>query len=80
MAGTAEISLKRYDRALNQLDQYDKMLPENSSIVYYQGFCRDEMGQKKEAAALYSRFLGKVKSGKKAQYAYSRLKSWGYVK
>ncbi len=80
VAGTADISLKRYGRAFEQLDKYDRLLPGSSNVVYYRGFCQDEMGRRSEAADLYTKYLSKVKSGEKAQYAYSRLKRWGYVK
>ena len=38
------------------------------------------MGDRDEAANLYYAYLQKVNSGDQAQYAYTRLKQWGYLR
>jgi predicted Zn-dependent protease len=80
VAGSADISLRRYDRALEQLDRYDRILPGNPEVKFYKGVCLENMRRIPDAASMYNQYLQKVKQGKKAQYAYSRLKQWGYVR
>ncbi len=80
VAGSSNISLKRYNRALEQLDAYDRLLPGNPEITFFKGYSLEKMQRRQEAAAHYSNYLRKVNQGKQAQYAYARLKSWGYVR
>ncbi len=80
VAGSADISLGRYNRALEQLDSYDNLLPGNPEISFYKGLCQEKMHRIQEAAAMYRRYLQKVRQGNKARYAYARLKQWGYVR
>ncbi len=80
IAGAANISLNRYDRALQQLDNYDRLLPGNPEITFFKGYSLDQMHRKQEAATQYTNYLRRVNSGKQAQHAYSRLKSWGYIR
>lgn len=80
VAGSANISLNRYDRALQQLDDYDRLLPGNPEVTFFKGYSLEKMQRKQEAATQYSNYLRRVNSGKQAQHAYSRLKSWGYVR
>lgn len=80
VAGSAGMNLKRYDRALQQFDEYDRLLPGNPEVTFFKGYSLDKMQRRQEAAQQYSNYLRKVNQGKQAQYAYSRLKSWGYVR
>ena len=80
VAGAANISLKRYNRALQKLDDYDRLLPGNPEVTFFKGYSLEKMQRRQEAATQYSNYLRKVNSGKQAQYAYSRLKSWGYIR
>ena len=80
VAGSANLSLNRYNRALRQLDDYDQLLPGNPEVTFFKGYSLEKMQRKQEAAQQYSNYLRKVNRGKQAQYAYSRLKSWGYVR
>ena len=38
------------------------------------------MGSRQTAAQRYNQYLKEVNRGEKAQYAYNKLKEWGYVK
>ena len=80
VAGAADISLRRYDRALQQLDDYDRLLPGNPEVTFFKGFSLEKMQRRQEAAQQYSNYLRKVNQGRQAQYAYSRLRSWGYIR
>jgi len=80
VAGSADIELKRFNRALQQLNTYDRLLPGNPEVAFFKGYSLEQMQRRQEAATLYSNYLRKVRKGKQAQYAYSRLKSWGYIR
>ena len=80
VAASANISLNRYDRALQQLDNYDRLLPGNPEIAFFKGYSLEQMERIREAARQYSIYLHRVNQGKQARYAYSRLKSWGYIR
>jgi predicted Zn-dependent protease len=80
VAGSASINLKNYGRALQQLVDYDRLLPGNPEVVFFKGYSLEKMQRTREAAEQYSSYLRRVRSGKQAQYAYSRLKQWGYVR
>jgi len=38
------------------------------------------MQEKDKAASEFQRFLQQVNQGEQAQYAYTRLTEWGYIK
>lgn len=78
--GMAELLLKKYDSAHNRFLGYEKKLPGNPNTVFYIGLSAEGMGRKQEAAQRYNAYLKKVNRGEKAEYAYSRLKEWGYIK
>lgn len=80
ITSVVSINLKKYDQALHHLGQYDRLLPGNPLVLFYRGYCFEQMGRQREAAGQYSQFLGKVRSGQQAQYAHARLRSWGYVR
>ncbi len=79
---TALVSINntKYEQALEHLTAYDALLPGNPLILFYKGICLEQMQRTREAAVQYAGFLKQVRSGKQAQYARSRLKTWGYLK
>ena len=78
--GMAELLLKRYDSAHDRFLGYEKKLPGNPNTVFYIGLSAEHMGRREEAANRYNAYLKSVNRGEKANYAYSKLKEWGYVK
>jgi predicted Zn-dependent protease len=80
VTGFAALGNKRYESAYQLLGQYDQLMPGRSQIVFYQGYCLEQMGRQQEAAQKYRAYLQRQQQGKEAQYAYNRLKSWGYLR
>ena len=80
ITAVASLNQKKYDQALQHLSDYDRLLPGNPLILFYKGYSFEGMGRRQEAAVQYNGFLKKVRSGKQAQHAYARLKSWGYLR
>jgi hypothetical protein len=48
--------------------------------VFYKGLSLEGMEKVEPAAQDYNAYLKQVQEGKQAQYAYQRLKEWGYIK
>jgi hypothetical protein len=71
---------KDFDGAYRDFSDYEKRLPGNPSISFLKGYSLEGMGQKRQAAAEYNRYLKVVQQGELAQYAYQRLVQWGYIK
>lgn len=77
--GMTYLQLKNFDQALAQFNDYEKVLPGNPNTTFFQGFSLEGMGQRKESAQKYYRYLQNVNQGNYARHAYTRLKEWGYI-
>jgi predicted Zn-dependent protease len=78
--GMSELLLKKYDLAHDRFVGYEKRLPGNPNTVFYIGLSAEGMGKREEAANRFYAYLKEVNKGEKAQYAYGKLKEWGYMK
>jgi predicted Zn-dependent protease len=78
--GMTELYLKNYDEAYDQFQQYARVLPGNPNTLFYQGLSAEGMKSREVAARHYNAYLKEVNRGEKAEYAYGRLKEWGYIK
>jgi predicted Zn-dependent protease len=78
--GVSEIVNQRYDQAYQHLSTFDNLLPGNPEITFFRGVAKEGLGERQEAAQYYRGYIQRVKQGQKAQYAYNRLKTWGYAK
>lgn len=80
LSGVLALGLKDPATAFANLDRYDRMLPGDAGITFLKGVSLEGMGKRQEAANHYAAFLRRQQQGDAAQYAYSRLQGWGYVK
>lgn len=80
LLGLTELALKQPSAALTQFQHYDKLLPGNPTTQFLQGIANEYLQRKQPAANHYAQYLRQVKQGQQAQYAYQRLKEWGYLK
>jgi len=82
LAGLSNVEEKKFSRAYQDFKQCDALLPGNPQVTFYKGYTLDNSGQKQEAATNYSSYLKQVdyQANKYSQYAYKRLKAWGYAK
>jgi tetratricopeptide (TPR) repeat protein len=80
LIGALALGQKDPAAAFAAFDQYDRLLPGDGGITFLKGVALEGMGRRQEAARQYSTFLRNNRQGDAAQYAYSRLKGWGYVK
>jgi len=80
ISGIAKIRNKKYDAAYQDFSEYDRLLPGNPNTVFFKGLSLEGMQKIEPAAQAYNRYLQQVQQGNQAQYAYQRLKEWGYIK
>jgi predicted Zn-dependent protease len=77
MAGVLALQLKQPQQAYEHLTRFDQQLPGNPGITFLRGVAQEGTGNRREAAALYQRFLQTTRQGQAAQYATGRLQAWG---
>ena len=82
VAGFASMELKKYTIAYKNFDTCDKLLPGNPQMSFYKGYCLDKKGEIEPAANNYITYLKMINSqpNEYSNYAYNRLKKWGYAK
>jgi len=80
VSGVAAIRLKRFNEALRDFDQYEKLLPGNPTTGFFKGLAFEGMHQRQAAARSYGRYLQQIKQGNMARHAYQRLNQWGYIR
>jgi len=80
MSGLSHIQLKRFDKAIEEFNMYEKKLPGNPNTLFYRGYAYEGMGNRQKSAEDYSQYLKQVTEGEQAQHAYKCLVDWGVVK
>lgn len=80
VAGVLALELRDPAMALQRLDEYDRVLPGDPGIAFLKGVSYEGTGNRRAAAQYYNAYLRQSQQGDAAQYAYSRLKGWGYVR
>ena len=80
LSGFAKISTKDFDGGYQDFSAYEKLLPGNPNTIFFKGYAQEGMKHTKNAANEYKRYLQFTSQGKMAEYAYKRLKQWGYYK
>jgi predicted Zn-dependent protease len=80
LSGFGELNLKQYEAAYRDFSTSQRLLPGNPHTVFFMGFAQEGMNHRPEAAREYNRYLQQVRQGDYAQYAYRRLKEWGYAR
>ena len=80
LVGVLALGEKDPATAYEHLNHYDRLLPGDAGVAFLKGVSLEGMGRRQEAANQYAAFLKRTQKGEAADYAYSRLRSWGYVK
>ncbi len=80
LAGFACIEGKKFDRAFNEFDTHERLLPGNTGTIFMKGYARENAGSREKAAYEYKRFLDLVGEGEQAEHARKRMREWGYIK
>ena len=81
ISGLAGLAQKKYGQAHEDFKRCDQILPGNPQVTFYKGYALDKDNRKEPAAEQYITFIKQIDyaSNKYSQYAYKRLKAWGYV-
>ncbi|MDO9227408.1 MAG: M48 family metalloprotease [Pseudomonadota bacterium] len=80
LSGLAKLALRQPEAALAEFVAYDKLLPGNPGTLFFVGAAHENMGQRREAANYYYRYLQSGAQGGEAQFAVARLKDWKVIK
>ncbi|MGA6924954.1 MAG: M48 family metalloprotease [Desulfosarcina sp.] len=80
ISGIAAIRNKTYEAAYEDFSIYERLLPGNPNTLFFKGLSLEGMQKVEPAARAYHSYLQEVQQGKQAQYAYQRLKEWGYIR
>jgi predicted Zn-dependent protease len=80
LSGFVKLNREQFAPAYSAFNAYDKKLPGNPNVAFYKGLSLEGQEKIDPAAQNYKKFLQYVQEGKQAQYAYKRLKEWGYIK
>ncbi len=79
-SGVSRLMAGQYSRAYRDFDIYQNLLPGNPQTDFNKGLCLDAMGNHKEAAQQYVRYLRQNNQGAQAKFAYQRLVGLGYIR
>ncbi|HLO64175.1 MAG TPA: M48 family metalloprotease [Azonexus sp.] len=80
LVGVLALARKEPATAYEHLDRYDRLMPGDAGVTFLKGVSLEGMGRQPEAASHYAAYLKRTRKGQAAEYAYSRLQGWGYVK
>lgn len=78
LVGVLKLGQRDPSGAFQAFDQFDRLLPGDPGISFLKAVSLEGSGNQRAAAEHYSRFLRAGAQGKPADYARTRLKSWGY--
>ncbi len=80
ISGISKLAMNRFDVAYQEFVQYERLLPGEPGTIFLKGVSLEAMQQRNAAAQEYARYLNMVQQGGRAQHAYQRLLSWGYMR
>lgn len=81
ISGLAHLMADKPGLANRDFERCDQILPGNPQVTFYRGYALDKDKRKDPAATQYLAYLKAIDyaSNKYSQYAYQRLKAWGYA-
>ena len=80
VSGFANLRTQQFEAAYQDFSRYETLLPGNPNTIFFQGLALEGMQKIDPAAQAFHAFLKQVQQGEQAQYAYQRLREWGYLK
>jgi beta-barrel assembly-enhancing protease len=80
LAGVLQLAERDPGAAVENFEQFDKLLPGDPGIAFLKGVSYEGAGNQRAAAENYARFIRSGGQGKPAEYSMSRLKAWGYAR
>jgi predicted Zn-dependent protease len=80
LSGLAKLALRQPEAALAEFQAYDRLLPGNPSTLFFMGAASENMGNRREAANYYYRYVQTGAHGAEAQFAVNRLRDWKVIR
>jgi predicted Zn-dependent protease len=80
LSGLAKLALRQPEAALAEFQAYDRLLPGNPGTLFFMGAASENMGNRRNAANYYYRYLQSGAQGGEAQFAVARLRDWNVIK
>jgi predicted Zn-dependent protease len=65
--------------ALAEFQRYEQVLPGNPNTRFLVGYSHEQQQNQPQAATAYQDYLRQVQQGQQAEYAFGRLREWGYL-
>jgi predicted Zn-dependent protease len=79
-AGVLAFELGKHRESLASLDAADGIVRGQPQTTFFRGRNFEAQGRRPEAAEAYNAVLQTVRKGEMAEYSYSRLVKWGYIR
>lgn len=76
LSGLVKLALRQPEAALAEFQAYDRLLPGNPTSLFLMGAANENMGNRREAANFYYRYVQTGAQGAEAQFAVRRLRDW----
>jgi predicted Zn-dependent protease len=80
VSGVLNFKLDRFQKSLSHLEVADQLVPGQPQVAFFMGRNFEALGKRDNAARAYTAVLEKVTKGPMAEYSYSRLVEWGYIR
>jgi predicted Zn-dependent protease len=80
LLGVLSLAMREPGAAYASLHRFDRLLPGDPGVTFLKGIALEGMGDRQRAAAQYRAYLNMVPQGDAAQYSFTRLQAWGYVR
>ncbi|HNQ03073.1 MAG TPA: M48 family metalloprotease [Thiobacillaceae bacterium] len=80
LSGLGKLALRQPEAALADFQAYERLLPGNPATLFLMGAASENMGQRREAAHYYYRYLQTGAQGNEAQFAVNRLRDWKVIR
>jgi predicted Zn-dependent protease len=80
LSGLAKLSLHQPEAALAEFQSYERLLPGNPQTLFFMGAASENMGNKRDAANYYYRYVQSGAQTGEAQFAVARLRDWKVIR
>lgn len=80
LAGLNKLALRQPEAAMAEFRAYDGLLPGNPTTLFLMGAASENMGNRRDAANYYYRYLQTGAQGGEAQFAVNRLRNWKVIR
>lgn len=80
LSGLVKLALRQPEAALAEFRAYDRLLPGNPTTLFFMGAASENLGNRRDAANYYYRYLQTGAQGGEAKFAVTRLRDWKVIR